>query len=95
MDIKKEDLKKAKEEYVESKELVLMSYPPECIDNVKEDMKIAFVAGAKWMAGQGVTKECPIGMATEEIFCNITEKTLDELGICPGDKVIVQIRKAN
>ena len=54
-----------------------------------------FKAGAGWMAEQGVTKECPIGMATEKIICNITEKTLDTLGICPGDKVIVHIRKAN
>ena len=35
---------KAKE-YVDTKELVLMSYSPEYIDDVKEDMSIAFIKG--------------------------------------------------
>lgn len=52
-----------------------------------------FRAGAEWMAGQGATKEAVIGMATEEISINISQKTLDELDLCPGDKVVVQIRK--
>lgn len=43
-----EKLKQAADKYVESEELVLMSYPPEYIDDVIEDMKIAFMAGAKW-----------------------------------------------
>lgn len=53
-----------------------------------------FRAGAEWMAGQGVTKEAVIGMATEEISINVFQQTLDELDLCPGDKVVVQIRKA-
>ena len=52
-----------------------------------------FRAGAEWMAGQGATKEAVIGMATEEISINVSQKTLDELDLCPGDKVVVQIRK--
>lgn len=31
--------------YVDTKELVLMSYSPEYIDDVKEDMSIAFIKG--------------------------------------------------
>lgn len=53
----------------------------------------AFKAGAEWMAGQGVTKEAVIGMATEEISVNVSQQTLNELDLCPGDKVVVQIRK--
>ena len=53
----------------------------------------AFKAGAKWMAGQGLTKEAVIGMATEEISINVSQEALDGLDVCPGDKVIVQIRK--
>lgn len=44
----REELKQAADKYVESKELVLMSYPPEYIDDVIKDMKIAFMAGAEW-----------------------------------------------
>lgn len=55
--------------------------------------KEGFKAGAEWMAKQGVTKEAVIGMATEEIFINVSQQTLNELDLCPGDKVIVQIRK--
>lgn len=44
----KEELKQAADKYVESKELVLMSYPPEYIDDVIKAMKIAFRAGAEW-----------------------------------------------
>lgn len=46
--MKKEEIKQEAEKYVESKELVLMSYPPEYIDDVIKDMKIAFMAGAEW-----------------------------------------------
>ncbi len=52
----------------------------------------SFKAGAEWMAEQGVAKEAVIGMATEEISINVSQQTLDELDLCPGDKVIVQIR---
>ena len=57
------------------------------------DIRCAFKAGAEWMAGQGVAKEAVIGMATEEISINVSQETLDELDLCPGDKVVVQIRK--
>lgn len=57
------------------------------------DIKDAFKAGAEWMAGQGVTKEAVIGMATEEISINVSQQTLDEVDLCPGDKVVAQIRK--
>ena len=57
------------------------------------DIIRTFKAGAEWMAGQGVTMEAVIGMATEEISINVSQKTLNELELCPGDKVIVQIRK--
>ena len=53
----------------------------------------SFKEGAEWMAGQGVTKETVIGMATEEISINVSRQTLDKLDLCPGDKVVVQIRK--
>lgn len=46
--MEKEELKQAADKYVESKELVLMSYPPDYIDDVIKDIKIAFMAGAKW-----------------------------------------------
>lgn len=57
------------------------------------DIRCSFKAGAEWMAGQGVTMEAVIGMATEEISINVSQETLDELDLCPGDKVVVQIRK--
>lgn len=53
----------------------------------------AFKAGSWWLAGQGVTKEAVIGMSTEEITINVSQQTLNELDLCPGDKVVVQIRK--
>lgn len=53
----------------------------------------AFKAGAEWMAGQGVTKEAVIGMATKDIELNVSGQVLDKLELGPGDKVIVQIRK--
>ena len=58
-----------------------------------EALKDAFKAGAEWMAGQGVTKEAVIGMSTEEITINVSQQTLNELDLCPGDKVVLQIRK--
>lgn len=58
-----------------------------------EALKDAFKAGAEWMAGQGVTKEAVIGMATEEISINVSQEALDDLDVFPGDKVVVQIRK--
>ena len=57
------------------------------------DIIRTFKSGAEWTAGQGVTKEAVIGMATEEISINVSQETLNELDLCPGDKVIVQIRK--
>lgn len=55
--MKNEELKEAIAKYIESKELVLMSYPPEYIEDVKTDMACAFRKGAEWMAGQRVTKD--------------------------------------
>ena len=57
-------------------------------------LKYMFKTGAKWMAEQGLTKEAVIGMATEEISINVSQEALDGLDVCPGDNVIVQIRKA-
>jgi len=51
--MKNAELKEAVAKYIESKELVLMGYSPEYIDDVKTDMEVAFRAGAEWMAGQG------------------------------------------
>ena len=62
-------------------------------EDLQDAIEDAFKAGAEWMAGQGVTKEAVIGMATEEISINVSQHTLNELYICPGDKVVVQIRK--
>lgn len=50
--MKNEELKEAIAKYIESKELVLMGYSPEYIDDVKTDMEMAFCAGVKWMAEQ-------------------------------------------
>jgi len=50
--MKNAELKEAVAKYIESKELVLMGYSPEYIDDVKNDMEVAFRAGAEWMAGQ-------------------------------------------
>ena len=33
------------DEYIKSKELVLMAYPPEYVDDVKQDILLAFRAG--------------------------------------------------
>jgi len=59
----------------------------------EETHRKIFKAGAEWMAGQGVTKEAVIGMSTEEITINVSQQTLNELDLCPGDNVVVQIRK--
>lgn len=66
-----------------------------CSDNTPlgATCRACFRDGAEWMAGQGVTKEVVIGMATEEIFINVSKQALDDLDLRPGDKVIVQIRK--
>ena len=62
------------------------------LDEIGHIISKAFKAGAGWMAGQGVTKEAVIGMATEEISIYVSRETLNELDLCPGDKVIFQIR---
>ena len=53
----------------------------------------ALTDAAEWMEKQGVTKLVTIGMATEEISINVSQKTLNELDVCPGDKVRIQITK--
>lgn len=50
--MKNEELKEAIAKYIESKEIVLMGYSPEYIDDVKTDMEMAFHAGVEWLAGQ-------------------------------------------
>ena len=52
-----------------------------------------FKAGAEWMAGQGVAKEAVVGIATEVVSINFSPQALNELDLCPGDKVVIQIRK--
>ena len=62
-------------------------------EDLQDAIEDAFKTGAEWMAGQGYTKEVVIGMATEGISINVSQQTLNELDLCPGDKVVVQIRK--
>lgn len=62
----------------------------ECFEKIKDGIK----AGAEWMAGQGVSRECKIGVSTKEIHCLIKNDAGDTIGVAPGDKVVVQIRKA-
>lgn len=50
--MKNAELKEAIAKYIESKELVLMGYSPEYVDDVKTDMEVAFRAGAEWLARQ-------------------------------------------
>lgn len=57
------------------------------------NVKSAFKAGAEWAFGQGESINTKIGLATEEIFCHITEDALNRLGVGVDDEVIVQIRK--
>ena len=66
-----------------------------CSDNTTlgATCRACFRDGAEWLAGRGVTKEAVIGMATEEISINVSQRTLNKLDLCPGDKVVVQIRK--
>lgn len=51
-----------------------------------------FKAGVQWDRKQGITKAAVIGMATEDIIIQLSQRALDELGAVCGDKVIVQIR---
>ena len=53
----------------------------------------AFKAGAEWQKSQGVTEEAVIGITPKEYFISISQSTVDELDLCAGDKVIVQLRK--
>lgn len=88
--MKNEELKEAIAKYIESKELVLMGYSPEYIDDVKTDMEIAFRAGAEWMAGQGIT----VG-GTFHHSCGYPSVIIlnTYLRDYEGEEVIVQIRK--
>lgn len=63
------------------------------LGDANEENRVAFKVGAEWMAGQGLTKEVTVGMATGKIIISVSEQTLDELDLCPGDKIVVQIRK--
>lgn len=89
--MKDAELKEAIAKYIESKELVLMGYSPEYIDDVKTDMEIAFRAGAEWMAGQG--EEAEVGYWNQHGLSILLDKSLERLGFEDGDKVRVQITK--
>lgn len=61
---------------------------------VKDILLRMYQAGAKWMAGQGVTKDGLVAAYDNgclRVYATILDK---EDGIKFGDKVIVQIRKA-
>ena len=88
--MKNEKIEQAISKHLESKVLVLMSYPPEYIEDVKTDMEIAFRAGAEWMAGQGETHELTVEspvLGPPMICCPVHADN--------GDKVVVQIRKGD
>ena len=89
-----ENLQEAIGKYIESKELVLMAYPPEYIEDVKKDMEFAFRAGAKWMAEQGFNTTATIISGDEGTLriYDLDRKKLKQEFSC-GDKVILQIRK--
>ena len=88
-----ENVKEAIGKYIESKELVLMAYPPEYIEDVKKDMEFAFRAGAKWMAEQGISCEGEIVKdISNKLAVTAKLPELERIGKF-GDKVIVQIRK--
>lgn len=89
--MKNAELKEAVAKYIESKELVLMGYSPEYIDDVKNDMEVAFRAGAEWMAGQGVSMLGKVGIYGVDVE-SIT-KELREAGFNLGEEIILQIRK--
>ena len=59
------ELKEAIAEYIKSKELVLMGYSPEYIDDVKTDMEIAFRAGAEWMASREEQEQPEVDLVKE------------------------------
>ena len=42
---------------------------------------------------QGKSKEVVVGLSTNKLICEISEDTLNQLDVNPGDKVIIQIRK--
>lgn len=90
--MKKEELNNAIKEYVESKQLVLMSYPPDYVDQAKEDIRIAIKFGVELAEKQGVSV-----MGTVVDGCGIDIPDEDELlnGLQTDDKVIVQVRKAD
>lgn len=89
-EMKNEELKEAIAKYIESKELVLMGYSPEYIDDVKTDMEIAFRAGVDWMARQGKIVDGYISIRGKRSLIAVVDR-LEEFKY--GDKVIVQIRK--
>ena len=94
--MKNEKIEQAISKHLESKVLVLMSYPAEYIEDVKTDMACAFRKGAEWMAGQGETHEAeiiesvPFG-GTKWKRC--VKVWLDDQFQAKGNKVVVQIRK--
>ena len=91
----KKRIAKSQDEYIESKELVLMSYPPEYIDSVIEDIRIAYMAGAKRMAELGSSIECSVFcLAGPHLYYTIEQeqKLLTE-EFESGGEVVLQLRK--
>lgn len=91
--MKNAELKEAVAKYIESKELVLMGYSPEYIDDVKTDMEVAFRAGAEWMAGQGVKATATVGYYNQSGLSILTEPSIKKLGFKEGDELEITIRK--
>lgn len=89
--MKNAELKEAVAKYIESKELVLMGYSPEYIDDVKNDMEVAFRAGAEWMAGRGFISEGIINQISGEGTIIELNEHIGYLEDC--EEVIVNIRK--
>lgn len=90
--MKNAELKEAVAKYIESKELVLMGYSPEYIDDVKKDMEVAFRAGAKWMAGQGVKATASVGYYNQRGLSILTEPSIKKLGFEEGDELELTLR---
>lgn len=69
-------------------------------EECKEACNYGFRVGAKWMAGQGYSKECTVGdmgITYNKIIPHIKDADMITLpdSFKQGDKVIVQIRKVN
>ena len=59
----------------------------------EDTMKACAEHFSEWQMEQGKSKEVIVGLSTNKLICEISEDTLNQLGVNPGDKVIIQIRK--